>query len=144
MKRKKHIPILVLAALFTIVSNGVPVYEHFCNTENSASLSLVSSTSCDMDEEATPCCTEKKSSQQNSDCCEEKTFFKKFNFDGFTAKFFSVEISDLVNFVTEHISIEIHIPFIHDLFTGLSPPYPDYEIAQHQEHTQPWLQVFIC
>lgn len=100
-----------------------------------------------MEEQASDCCAKKSVKAQkttNDDCCEHKSFFSKFNFDGFTTKFFALDMFDVLQFIYEHLGIDLRIPSIEDFFTGLSPPYPDYEIAQYLQPTQPELQVFIC
>ena len=137
---------MFLAAFFTIATNGVSVYEHFCKSGKMASFSLISAPTCSMEKEADPCCANKSAHHVKitKSCCEKKSIFKKFSFDGFIVKAFSFKFSDLVHFINSHLSIEIHLPFLQNFFTGLSPPYPDYEIAQHLQPTQPGLQVFIC
>lgn len=111
------------------------------------SISILGNPTCEMEKKEADCCAKKmvKVNKTNKgDCCEHKSFFSKFQFDGFTSKFFSLDMFDVLQFVYEHLGIDLRIPSIEDFFTGLSPPYPDYEIAQYLQPTQPELQVFIC
>lgn len=145
MKFKTNIPVLLLATLFFVASNGIAVFEHICNTSNTRSFCVFSQPSCENEKPLSPCC-EKMGFKKKDNCCTHTQIFSKLSIEGFTAKQLqlkSIEKQISFNFLPADF-FQHNKQLFENYYSGLPPPDNISEIQSLLQPTLVGLQTFRC
>jgi hypothetical protein len=145
MKFKTNIPALMMALLVFVATTGISAFEHICNSTQSRSLSFfLNTSSCEMDKVPPPCCA--KLGIKKKGCCEQKQFFSKLSYEGFTAK--QLELKKVEKVFESHPGFiafsSFHKINLENYFRGLPPPDNLFDIKSSLQPFPSDLQNFRC